>query len=323
MDAPEIGVLGGGAFGTALAIAYAREGRRVALWVRDAEQAARMADKRENIARLPGAALPDALLPTADLNRAAQAPVVLLAVPTQSLRGVLQAHAEALTGRVLVACCKGIELGTGLLPAEVIETVVPGATAAVLTGPSFAADIARGKPTALTLACRATGADGLQARLSTPNLRLYLTDDLIGAQLGGALKNVIAIAAGVTIGAGFGESARAALMTRGFAEMARVAEARGAEAETLWGLSGFGDLVLTCTSEKSRNLRHGLAIGAGEAPDPGVTVEGVKTAQAIAQGADPDLLPVTCMVAALLAGRVSLEEAKDLLLSRPLRRERS
>jgi glycerol-3-phosphate dehydrogenase (NAD(P)+) len=323
MSGPEIGVLGGGAFGTALAIAYAREGRRVALWVRDPAQAAEMAETRENAARLPGAPLPEALVPTADLGHAAEAPVLLLAVPTQTLRGVLQAHAGALAGHVLVACCKGVELGTGLLPTEVIEAVIPDATAAVLTGPSFAADIALGKPTALTLACGAAGTDGLQARLATPNLRLYLTDDVIGAQLGGALKNVIAIAAGVTIGAGFGESARAALMTRGFAEMTRVAQARGAEPETLWGLSGFGDLVLTCTSEKSRNLRYGLAIGAGEAPDAAATVEGVKTAQAIAEGADPDLLPVTCMVAALLSGRVSLEEAKDLLLSRPLRRERS
>jgi glycerol-3-phosphate dehydrogenase (NAD(P)+) len=213
-------------------------------------------------------------------------------------------------------------MGSGLLPTQVVADVIPAAPVAVLTGPSFAADIARGKPTALTLACAGDGAVALQGTLASHNLRLYLTEDVIGAQMGGALKNVIAIAAGVAIGAGLGESARAALMTRGFAEIVRFAEARSARPETLMGLSGFGDLVLTCTSEQSRNFRHGVAIGAGDLPDSTKTVEGAATALAIAALADPDAMPVTCMIAALLSGKVGLDDARDLLLSRPLRHER-
>lgn len=322
MQRPEIGVLGAGAFGTALAIALAQSGRRVTLWARDAAQAQAMAATRVNASRLPGATLPPSLTPTAAVAEAAEAPILLLAVPTQTLRGLAEAQAPLLARRMLVACCKGVELGTGLLPTEVLKAVIPGAATAVLTGPSFAADIAAGKPTALTLATAARDGEALQTALSSHNLRLYRTEDVLGAQLGGALKNVIAIAAGVVLGAGLGESARAALMTRGFAEIQRQAQARGARPETLAGLSGFGDLVLTCTSEKSRNFRHGLAIGRGEIPEAGQTVEGVMTAHAIAATASPDQLPVTCMVSALLKGRVSLDEAKDLLLSRPLRHER-
>ncbi len=319
--ADRIGVIGAGAFGTALAVAQAAPAREIVLWARDRAAAAAMAERRENAARLPGVALPAGVVPTAEFD-AALADVLLLAVPTQSLRGLLAAHADALRGRMLVACCKGVELGTGRLPSEVIAEVVPEARAAVLTGPSFAADIALGKPTALTLAMSGPGGEALQAALSTRSLRLYLSDDLIGAQLGGALKNVVAIAAGITMGAGLGESARAALMTRGFAEMTRFAEGRGAESETLHGLSGLGDLVLTCTSEKSRNYRHGLALGAGRPPEEGKTVEGVATARALAAAASADMLPVTAMVAALLDGRVTLAEAVELLLSRPLKRER-
>lgn len=317
---PEIGVLGAGAFGTALAIALARAGRRVALWGRDGTAMVRMARERVNPARLPGAVFPPGLTATADLEQAAQAPVLLLAVPTQTLRALAAQHAALLAGPVLIVCCKGVERGTGLLPTEVLGTLVPGARTGVLTGPSFAADIAEDKPTALTLAL--PGGEAAQALLSTPSLRLYLTDDTVGAQLGGALKNVVAIAAGITIGAGLGESARAALMTRGFAEIVRLAQGRGADPATLWGLSGFGDLVLTCTSEKSRNFRHGLAIGAGQPTDPAQTVEGVMTAHAIAEGTDPALIPVTAMVSALLAGKVDAARARELLLARPLRAER-
>lgn len=322
MERPEIGVLGAGAFGTALAITLARAGRRVSLYARDEAQVDRMRRTGENAARLPGVPLPPSLRPTAAVAEAAAAPILLLAVPTQTLRPLAETQAGALAGRTLVACCKGVELGTGLLPTEVLEQAIPGARTAVLTGPSFAVDIALGKPTALTLATAHRGGEALQAELATPDLRLYLTEDALGAQLGGALKNVIAIAAGVVLGAGFGESARAALMTRGFAEIQRLAEGRGALPETLAGLSGFGDLVLTCTSEKSRNFRHGQAIGRGELPDGAQTVEGVMTAHALAADNHPDTLPVTCMVSALLKGRVSLDEAKDLLLSRPLRHER-
>lgn len=322
MNEPNIGIIGAGAFGTALGVAIARADRDVWLWSRNADQAQQMQEQRRNPWRLPMADFPDELHVTARMQDLSDTPTILLAVPTQQLRAVLEAHRADLAGAKLVACCKGVELGTGLLPTEVVADVIPRAQVGVLTGPSFAEDIALRKPTALTLASGGTHQEALQRDLSTPNLRIYLTDDVIGAQLGGALKNVIAIAAGITIGAGLGESARAALMTRGFAEINRLAQARGAHAETLLGLSGFGDLVLTCTSGKSRNYRYGMAIGAGQVPDASITVEGVMTAHAVAAGADPDLMPVVCMVSALLNGKVGLAEAQDLLLSRPLRQER-
>ncbi len=315
----DIAVLGAGAFGTALAILLAEAGRGVTLWGRDAEAMAELAATRENRRHLPGARLPAALAVTADPVRA-RAGTVLLAVPTQGLRGLLAGQPD-LAGRWLVACCKGVERGTGLLPTEVIADVLPGTPTAVLTGPSFAVDIAAGKPTALTLATAIPGGEALQALLSTPTLRLYLGSDPLGAQLGGALKNVVAIAAGIAIGAGLGDSARAALMTRGFAEMGRFAAARGGRAETLFGLSGFGDLVLTCTSTQSRNLRHGLAIGGGQPVDPAVTVEGVMTAHAVAETAGALDLPVTRTVSAILNGELSVPEATGALMSRPLKRE--
>ena len=221
--------------------------------------------------------LPKSVSVTADLRDLAGAQAVLLALPMQAL-------AEFLAGAVLppvplVACCKGIDLTTLRGPVAVIAAARPGNPVAILTGPSFAADIARGLPTALTLA--GDEAEALQHLLSTPALRLYRTDDVIGAELGGALKNVIAIAAGVVIGAGLGSSARAALMTRGYAEMLRLALSLGARAETLAGLSGLGDLVLTCTSTQSRNFRFGIALGAGTEFDPALTVEGVATARAV------------------------------------------
>jgi len=317
----DIGIMGAGAFGTAMAIAQATGGHRVGLWARKAEAAAQMATDGENRAHLPGHNLPRDALITAQAQDLAGARAVLLCVPTQSLRALLQAEGRALGDAVLVLCCKGVELGTGLLPAEVVQDVLPGARVAVLTGPSFAVDIAAAKPTALTLATTDQGADALQRLLSAPALRLYLSDDPLGAQLGGALKNVIAIACGVAMGAGLGESARAALMTRGFAEIARLAAARGARAETLWGLSGFGDLVLTATSAKSRNYRFGLALGAGEAGPLGETVEGIATARALAGAAPGADLPVTMMVDALVTGRITLPEAIEALLARPLRRE--
>ena len=249
---------------------------------------------------------------------------MLLAVPAQALRGVLAGMSARLDGRVLVACCKGVDLATLEGPATLIAAACPAATVAVLTGPSFAADIARGLPTALTLACADAAAGvALQHRLSTPVLRLYRTTDVTGAELGGALKNVIAIAAGVVIGAGLGDSARAALMTRGYAEMTRMALALGARAETLAGLSGFGDLVLTCTSAQSRNFRFGQTLGRGEPFDPSVTVEGVATARAVSvlagrRGLD---MPITAMVAALLDRRLTIAEAVAALLSRPLKQE--
>ncbi|MCC0063518.1 MAG: NAD(P)-dependent glycerol-3-phosphate dehydrogenase [Defluviimonas sp.] len=319
-----IAVLGAGAFGTALAIALAAEGAPVGLWCRSPEAARAIAAGRENRARLPGAILPESVSVSAEDDLFAEAGILLLAVPMQQLAGFLETRSGALGRRKLVACAKGIDLATGQGPTSLIAAACPDATAAVLTGPSFAQDIATGLPTALTLACRDDG-DGarLQAALATAVLRLYRTDDVTGAELGGALKNVIAIAAGVVTGARLGDSARAALMTRGFAEMNRIALALGARAETLAGLSGLGDLVLTCTSPKSRNFAFGHALGSGTAFDPEITVEGVATARAaIALARHHGLdLPVATMVAALAERRIAVEEAMTTLLSRPLKKE--
>jgi glycerol-3-phosphate dehydrogenase (NAD(P)+) len=316
-----IAVLGAGAFGTALAISLAQNGP-VLLWSRDAGQVAEMRATRRNDRRLPGAVLPQNVSVSAEIAAVAACEVVLLAVPMQQMNGFLARHSGLLDGKVLVSCSKGIDLATGRGPVETIEAACPGAMAGVLTGPSFAADIARGLPTALTLACRNDGA-ALQTRLSTPTLRLYRTTDTVGAELGGALKNVVAIAAGVVIGASLGDSARAALMTRGFAEMNRLALRLGARAETLMGLSGLGDLVLTCTSMQSRNFRFGLALGRGEAFDAGVTVEGVATARAVALLADGHGIdmPIAAMIAALCDRRLSVSDAVSALLSRPLKEE--
>ena len=316
-------VLGAGAYGTALAVSLAQNGP-VTLWCRDPDHAAEMQTKRENAKRLPGVELAKNLTVTSDLEISAAAGPVLLAVPMQQLRTFLQRHHEDLQDAVLVACCKGIELGTGLTATQIISQIRPEGVSAILTGPSFAVDVARGLPTALTLACvdDAVGID-LQSRLSTPNIRVYRTTDARGAEYGGALKNVIAIACGAAMGAGLGESARAALMTRGFAEVGRVATSVGASDKTLVGLSGFGDLVLTCTSDKSRNYRYGQSIGRGETFDPSITVEGAATARAMhdlakSQGLD---LPVTSVVCALVEGELNVHEAMDMLLSRPLKEE--
>lgn len=320
----KIGVLGAGAFGTALAVALAREGQEVGLWARDPEQAARLHAERRNERRLPGVVLPDSVSVAAEIASVAQAGVLLLAVPMQQMAGLLTEHRTVLDGRALIGCAKGIDLNSGRGPTAIIAETCPSALPAILTGPSFAADIARGLPTALTLACvdDVRGAE-LQEALSTPVLRLYRTTDAAGAELGGALKNVVAIAAGVVMGAGLGDSARAALMTRGFAEMNRLALALGARAETLSGLSGFGDLVLTCTSTQSRNFRFGHALGRGEEFDPATTVEGAATAKAVSvlaekRGID---MPIANMVAALVDRNITVAEAASALLSRPLRKE--
>lgn len=317
-----IGIIGAGAFGTALAVALAKGGRQVRLWARDPAQVAAMQSTRRNEAALPGVALPENVSVHADIMEVCGGQALLLATPMQSLGALLDAWPQIDSRQPLVACCKGIDLATLRGPVALIEARRPGARVAILTGPSFAADIAKGLPTALTLATTSDGA-GLQDLLSTPTLRLYRTDDVQGAELGGALKNVVAIAAGTVIGAGLGDSARAALMTRGYAEMVRLAPALGARAETLAGLSGFGDLVLTCTSAQSRNFRFGLALGRGEAFDPTVTVEGVATARAVrtlAEGMGVDM-PVTAMVDALASHQISLEDAIGQLMRRPLKQE--
>ena len=318
-----VSVLGAGAFGTALAISLARKGP-VTLWARSADHVAQMRADRENAQRLPGVTFPDTLTVTDRIADATASDILLLAVPMQALGGLLAEYQALIGERTLVACCKGIDLPTLTGPTALIAATLPRARAAVLTGPSFAADIARGLPTAPTLACaRAEVAQHLQQALTTDNLRLYRTTDATGAELGGALKNVIAIACGVVMGAGLGESARAALLTRGFAEMVRLGAALGADPRTLSGLSGLGDLVLTCTSAQSRNYRRGLAIGQGGDATGTDTVEGVATALAAArlageQGLD---LPVTATVAALVDGRIDVAQAIRALMTRPLKEE--
>lgn len=311
-----IGVIGAGAFGTALAVAEASEGRAVALWGRDGG-AFRAAE------RLPGVALPPSLQPVDDLAAIGGAEALLLVVPAQQSGSFLAAHAHALPRVPLVLCAKGVDAGTLELQTGIAAAHAGDRPLAALTGPGFAAEIAAGLPTALTLACADAGLGRtLQERLSTRRLRLYLTEDLIGAQLGGALKNVVAIACGIAEGAALGHSARAALMTRGFAEMTRLAVAMEARAETLAGLSGLGDLSLTCNSAQSRNFALGLALGAGRGR-PGGTVEGVATARAACQlGARHGVeLPIAAAVADVLDGAMTVEGAMEALLARPLRGE--
>jgi glycerol-3-phosphate dehydrogenase (NAD(P)+) len=317
-------VAGAGAFGTALAVALGRSGQHVTLWSRDEKQALEMAQSRMNPRRLAGVTLPETVTVTHEITALDRCDTVLLAIPMQAVGAFLGRHQVRLNGRKLVACCKGIDLSRREGASALIARFCPTSIPAVLTGPSFAADIARGLPTALTLACADERAgESLQRQLSTAVLRLYRSTDVVGAEFGGALKNVIAIAAGIVMGARLGESARAALMTRGYAEMQRLALKLGAQPETLAGLSGFGDLVLTCTSQQSRNFRYGEALGRGAAFDPNITVEGIATARAaiaLAQSLAVDM-PITGMVAAVLDHRMTVREAVEALMSRPLKQE--
>ena len=319
-----IAIIGIGAFGTALAIFLSQKNADIILWGRNPQQMDEICAQRENTAKLAGATLPPALNVTSDFDHAMTAQTLLLAVPMQTLRALALDRAEGLRGKILVACCKGIEQTTNLGPLAVLAETVPNCQMALLTGPSFAHDIAAGLPTALTLAC----ADDelgvrLQYQLTTSNLRLYRSTDTIGAELGGAIKNVIAIACGAAVGAGLGDSARVALMTRGYAEMQRMALPLGARLETLAGLSGFGDLALTCSTKASRNYRFGVALGQGANFDPTITVEGAATARAALQraGAMGIDMPITAAVAALLDGKIAVAQAMDMLLSRPLKEE--
>jgi len=314
-----IQIIGAGAFGTALAVALSKHGP-LRLVARRSNIAKAMEQSRQST-YLPGIKLPDGI-EVSDQFQPSEDPV-LLALPMQNLRGFLKRHPE-LASAALVACCKGIELQTGLRPTSVIKDVLPSSKTAILTGPSFAADIAKGMPTALTIASDdAVLAGDLQTQLSTHSLRLYRSSDVIGAELGGALKNVIAIACGAVMGAGLGESARAALMTRGFSEMCRLADALGANPKTLAGLSGFGDLALTCASDGSRNFRYGISLGREDGFDPTITVEGAPTARAILSHANEAKLdmPITQAVVALMDQKLRINEAMDMLLSRPLKEE--
>ncbi len=314
-----VGVIGAGAFGTALASVMRIGGLDVTLWGRDAAQVSAMQVDRVNAQYLQGVPLPDGLNVTADLTAIMDADVVLLALPAQRLRGFLTDSSFA-TDAPVVLCAKGIEGDTGLLQTQVFD----GNRMAVLSGPGFASEMTKGMPTALSIACADANLGAtLQESLSTQTLRLYLTRDVTGVQLGGALKNVYAIACGIVVGAGLGESARAALMTRGFAELARLAGAMGAQTETLMGLSGFGDLALSCTSLQSRNFAFGEQLGRAGIFGTGKTVEGVATAEAVlalATKAGVEM-PIAQAVADVLNGRQQINEALATLMSRPLKRE--
>ncbi|MGV1013547.1 MAG: NAD(P)H-dependent glycerol-3-phosphate dehydrogenase [Methyloceanibacter sp.] len=330
MALQSVGIVGAGAWGTALAVTARRAGRDVLIWAYELETLTDINDTHRNGIYLPGVNLDRAIKATARFDEVAKCDLLLLATPAQQIRAVSHELAPYVKpGQPVVICAKGIEQATGKLMSEIVAEELPAAEIAVLSGPSFAAEIARGFPGAVTLAA----ADEAQGRalshaLSHPPFRCYWSDDVIGAEIGGAVKNVYAIAAGIVAGKKFGESAHAALVTRGFAEMARFGTALGARLETLAGLSGLGDLVLTCGSPQSRNMSLGLELGEGRDAEevlkkrPTVT-EGVYTASAVvdmaaARGID---MPIAQAVHAVVSGAATVDQAIEALLARPLRAE--
>jgi len=325
-----IGVIGAGAWGTALAVLAARRGHEVVLWARRAALAEEIAAARENADYLPGVRLADSIRATADGDALAACGTVLVVVPAQHVGAVLAGLAPAIRADALVVlCAKGIERASGRLMSAVAEAALPGRTMAVLTGPGFAAEVAQGLPTAVTVACAdRTAGEALVEALGDSAFRPYLTDDVIGAQVGGAVKNVLAIACGICAGRGYGDSARAALITRGLAEIGRLAAALGGRPETLQGLSGLGDVVLTCTSAQSRNYALGLALGEGRPlaellAGRRTVVEGEASAAAVAALAEAHgvEMPITAAVDAVLHRGAALDATVRGLLTRPFRAE--
>lgn len=330
MELQTIGIVGGGAWGTALATVARYAGRDVLLWAQEPETVAAINGTHTNPAYLPGVDLDPAIEATAQVSEVATCDALLIVSPAQHLRDVLGSLRPFVRqGQPLVLCCKGIEQTTGLLMSQVAAAVVPDATVAVLSGPSFAAEVARQKPAAVTLATREEnlGRD-LSHALRSPAFRCYWSGDVLGAEIGGAVKNVYAIAAGIVVGKELGRSAQAGLITRSFAEMARFGVALGAALETLIGLSGLGDLVLTCGSDQSRNMSLGVALAQGASTGEVLSqrlsvTEGVATAQAMmeiarARGIE---LPIAEAVQAVVSGETSVDAAIGALLSRPLRSE--
>ena len=324
------GVIGGGAWGTALALVCARAGLATTLWARETEVVDQINTRGANELFLPGVEI-TGVAATGELADLAACDLILAVPPAQHMRATLTAfHPHAREGLPIVLCSKGIERGTYALMTEVLADAIPHAMPAVLSGPSFAKEVAMGLPAAVTLACaHADCAASLAEAIATHTFRPYLAEDLIGAEAGGALKNVLAIACGISEGRGFGRSAHAALITRGFAEMTRYAVALGANAETVAGLCGLGDLVLTCSSPQSRNMSVGLALGRGETLEQALhgklsVAEGVESAPAVVElarrlGVE---IPICNAVAAILSGKISVDEAMEGLLSRPLTSER-
>ncbi|MAU98172.1 MAG: glycerol-3-phosphate dehydrogenase [Fulvimarina sp.] len=321
-----LAVVGAGAWGTALAALYARSGETVALLGRDETTIAAINQGHANPRYLPGIQLPASVRATGDAGNAlADAELVLLVVPAQSLAGVAGTLAPHLApSATLVLCAKGIERASGRFLSELVAAVLPGHPLAALSGPSFASDVASGLPTAVTVAAKdGEAADGLARQLSTESFRCYASDDLRGVEVGGALKNVLALAAGIVAGRGLGASAQAAIVTRGFVELRRLGEALGGRPETLMGLSGLGDLVLTCSSPQSRNFAYGAALGRGEDVSRMKLAEGVFTAAIAARLAAESAIeaPIVETVAQVLGGELSVDEAAQRLLARPLKRE--
>jgi glycerol-3-phosphate dehydrogenase (NAD(P)+) len=318
-----VAVIGAGAWGTALAAVAARAGRDVVLLARDAAHAAEIATTRQN-PKLPGARLEAGIAVASDIALAARADIILVATPAQNLRTAVVALAPHLAKATpVIACAKGIERGSHKFMTEVIAEAAPGTTPAILSGPSFAEDVARGLPTAVTLAAKDEAlASALVQALGSATFRPYHTTDLRGVEIGGSAKNVLAIAAGIVIGRKLGASAQAALTTRGFSELMRLGRACGARAETMAGLSGLGDLILTCSSPQSRNLTLGIALGRGE-PPPEKLAEGEFTAPVLIELAASQgvAMPVSQAVAAILRGNVTIDAAIEGLLTRPFRAE--
>jgi glycerol-3-phosphate dehydrogenase (NAD(P)+) len=327
MAIERIAVLGGGAWGTALGETAVRAGRSVMLWEYEPRNAESLAKSRES-KFLPGYRIDDSIKVTRQLSEAARSEAILLVVPAQAVRAVAKSLGALVAERVpVIVCAKGIEHGTHKFMTEIIAECAPKAVPAILSGPSFASDVARGLPTAVTLACKnGDVAKALAHALSSATFRPYHSTDVRGVEIGGAAKNVLAIAAGIVAGRGLGASASAAMVTRGFAELVRFGKAFGAKAETLAGLSGLGDLTLTCGGPQSRNFSFGAALGKGESPDKashGNLAEGAFTAPVLLEMArDKKVdMPISSAVAAVIAGRMSVDQAIESLLARPLREE--
>lgn len=332
MDEQSIGVIGAGAWGTALAqmAAQSRGVRPVTLWLRDASAAEAINRDHLNEAKLPDVPLSLRITATADRAAIAGCDIVLVATPAQSVRSVLGEFAPHLrAGARLVVTAKGFERGTAALMTDVVAATCPAAVPLVLSGPSFADDVVRGLPTAVTLAAGALDmAMAVAGSITVPTFRLYASDDLVGVQIGGAVKNVLAIACGIVAGRGLGDSAQAALIARSFAELTRLGRKLGARAETLAGLSGLGDLVLTCTSTHSRNYRLGVGLGEGRSladilGQQRGTSEGAYTAGVVAELATRHHIemPISAAVNAILDGRLGIDDAIDALLQRPAKPE--
>lgn len=320
-----IGVIGGGAWGTALAQTLAVAGRDVTLWAFEPDCVEAINSRHENTVFLPDVPLSKSIRATGDLSVLGACDAVLAVSPAQFMRTSLQNYApHAPKGQPIILCSKGIEISTRMFMSDVLADVIPHATPAVLSGPSFAIDVARGLPTAVTLACGdARVGQALVEAVAAPTFRPYYSDDVLGAEIGGAVKNVLAIVCGIVLGKGLGRSAHAAIIARGFAEMTRLGMALGCAPQTLTGLSGLGDLVLTCSSEQSRNMSCGLAMGRGQSAQDIVSgrravTEGVATAPALKDlarrhGVD---MPICFALADILAGDLNVDTAITALLSR-------